>query len=334
MATELTPVQAEKEWKSGKFRPVYLLIGDEASAKATFISKLKAALKPDVFNLNELSADSPAGIQEVVSSALTPPMLSERRLVICKNPKLGIEARKALARYLKEPLRSTVLAVVLEDRKPDYREVLVAAAAALEGVILFKPLREEEAVSRLREAAVRADTTFDEEAARLLVQESGTDWGILQAELEKLVLFSRGCGAIRKEDVLACLGYRRASNPFDFPRVLQGRDRVHALRQLRRLLAEGVEPFRILYQISGAIQKQLKAKRMAAAGRSDADIFRELRLNSYFDRDFLRQLPSVSEARLIAELRACVNAESSLKSKTWLEPGIELERLVAEIGKN
>src|SRR5262249_45031018 len=143
---------------------------------------------------------------------------------------------------------------------------------------------------------------------RLLVQEAGTDWGILQAELEKLMLFSKGKDRINRDDVLACLGYRQASNPFDFPRVLQQRNQIQALRQLRRLLAEGVEPFRILYQISAAIQKQLKAKRMAGAGRSDADIFRDLRLHSYYDRDFLRMLESVSETRLIAELRACVEA--------------------------
>jgi hypothetical protein len=73
---------------------------------------------------------------------------------------------------------------------------------------------------------------------------------------------------------------------------------------------------------------------MIEAGRTDADIFRELRLNSYFDRDFLRQLSSVSESRLVVALRTCVDAESGLKSKAWLEPGIELERLVAEIGQD
>jgi DNA polymerase III delta subunit len=97
-------------------------------------------------------------------------------------------------------------------------------------------------------------------------------------------------------------------------------------------LAEGVEPFRILYQISGTIQKQLKAKRLAAAGRTESQISQELRLN-YYDRDYMRHLALVSESRLVAELRACVDLEARLKSQSWLDAGTELERFVAAMGK-
>lgn len=330
---ELSPTAAEKEWKADKFRPVYLLVGEEASAKAAFLGKLKEAVKPDDFNLNEWSGEAPGGAQEAVSAALTPPMFSPRRLVVLRNAKLGVAERKALAEYLKDPLATTVLAVMSDDRRPDMKDSMTSAAAALGGVVWFKPMKEEDAQERLVEAAAKAKTTLDEDAARLLVQEAGTEWGILQAELEKMILFVKGRERIQKDDVVACLGYRQASNPFDFPRILQARDRVASLRQLRRLLAEGVEPFRILYQISGTIQKQLKAKRLAASGRPEPQIFRELRLNEYYDRDYLRQLAKVSESRLIAELRACVDMEARLKSQSWLDAGIELERFVAAMGK-
>src|SRR5579859_4413227 len=163
---------------------------------------------------------------------------------------------------------------------------MTTAASALGGVVWFKPLKEEEAVERLSDAAGRAKVALEDDAARLLVQEAGTDWGILQAELDKIALFVKGRDRIVKDDVVTCLGYKQSSNPFDLPRILQAHDRVASLRQLRRLLAEGVEPFRILYQISGAIQKQLKAKRLVAGGRDQFQIFRELRLNDYYDRDF------------------------------------------------
>lgn len=330
---DLSPAVAEKEWKSDKFRPVYLLVGEEASAKTAFLAKLRAAVKPDDFNLNEWSGEAPGGVQEAVSAALTPPMFSPRRLVILKNAKLGVEARKAIAEYLKDPLSTTVLAISVEDRKPEAKDPMTSAAAALSGVLWFKPLKEEEACARLSEAAGRTQLSIEDDAVRLLVQEAGTDWGILQAELDKIVLFVKGRDRIVKDDVVACLGYKQSSNPFDLPRILQARDRTASLRQLRRLLAEGVEPFRILYQISGTIQKQLKAKRLVASGKDQFQIFRELRLNDYYDRDFLPQLASVSEGRLVAELRACVDLEAKLKSQAWLEAGIELERFVAAMGK-
>jgi len=329
---ELSAAVAEKEWRSDKFRPVYLLIGDEPSAKSAFLLKLKAAVRPDDFNLNEWSGEAPGGVQEAVSAALTPPMFSPRRLVLLKNAKLGVADRKAIAEYLKDPLPTTVLAISVDDRRPEMKDPMTTAASALGGVLWFKPMKDEEALQRLLDTASRAKVTLEDDAARLLVQEAGTEWGILQAELDKILLFIKGRDRISKDDVVACLGYRQTSNPFDFPRILQGRDRAASLRQLRRLLAEGIEPFRILYQISGTIQKQLKAKRLAAAGRTESQIAQELRLN-YYDRDFMRQLALVSEARLAAELRACVDLEARLKSQSWLDAGTELERFVAVMGK-
>ncbi len=324
---ELTPQQMAQEWKAGKFRPVYYLVGEDGSARKAAAEALKKALKPDPFNVNEFGGEA----EEAVASALMPPVFSDRRLVILKDAALPASARRTLAEYLADPLESTTLVLHAADRKPDIRDALCAAAAALGGVVVFKPLSEEEAARRLEAAAKSASRTLDCEAAGWIVEEAGTSWSVLEAELAKLVHYTRGRERITQEDALACLGYRKNSNPFDFPRLLQSRALKPALELLRRLLAEGTDEFRLLYQVTASLQKQLKAKRMQAAGLSEDKIFRELRLNAYWDRQYLRQASSLSEASLIDGLWACAQAESALKSKAWLEPQIELERLLARI---
>lgn len=326
---ELTPAQAEKEWTSGKFRPSYHLLGEDPAAKSTWIGRLKALLNPNPFNYGEYASD--ADPRDVVSAALTPPMLAARRLLVWKTQKLSMEARKRLAEYLSDPLASTTVVLCTEDRKADPKDLLIGAVAALGGLITFRPLREDEAVAGLRQAASDAGATLPADAAELLVEEAGLQWGVLRAELDKLLLFTKGRTEIGRDDVVSCLGYRQASNPFDFPRLLEKRDEPLCLRQLHRLIEDGVEPLRLLYQTSATLNKLLKAKRMRSCGLPETQIFRELRLNSYYDRDYLRRAAAWNEACLIAGLRACIELEARLKSRAWLEPAIELERLAASL---
>ena len=65
---ELTPQQAAKEWKAGKFRPVYLLTGEDTGAKSQFLTQLRESLAPDPFNVDEFAGDPNAEAQAAVSN--------------------------------------------------------------------------------------------------------------------------------------------------------------------------------------------------------------------------------------------------------------------------
>ena len=327
---ELRPADLLKEWKSGKFRPVYLFAGEEASAKREALEQLKALFKPDDFNFREFSGDVDAEAEAVVSEAMTLPVFADRRLIVVSNPKIPAAARAKFAEYLKDPLASTTLVLLSDDRKLDAKDALAKAAAAAGAACLFAPMREDEAQQRLKAEAQKAGKTLSEEAAALLVAEAGTDWGVLKGELEKALLFSDS-KTISGEEALLCLGYRKASDPFALSRLIQERKLKESLSHLRRFMSEGKpedQAFRALSQISSAVARQLKGKRMAAAGTPTDAIFRALRLHPFWDREFLGKLARLPETRLRGDLKRCVQTETNLKSKTWLDARVELEHLV------
>ena len=331
---ELKAHELLKEWKAGKFRPVYLFVGEDAAGKSEALAQLKTALNADDFNLREFSGDVAAESAAIVSEAATLPVFSERRLVIAANPRIPAEARQALAAYLKEPLASTTLVLMSEERKPDPKDALTRAASSAGAVCVFSPLKEEEAVERLRSKAKAAGRDISEEAASALVAEAGTDWGILSQELEKALLFSKPRNEVASEDVLQCLSYQKAADPFALTRLIQDRRLKESLAHLRRLFKDGKadeQAFRALSQISAAVAKQLRAKRMSAAGASPEEIFRALRLNAYYDRDYLSKLARLPERRLVRDLKSCLRTEAGLKSKSSLDPRIELEHLAVDL---
>ncbi|MBI3565803.1 MAG: DNA polymerase III subunit delta [Elusimicrobia bacterium] len=329
---ELRPGDALREWQAGKFRPVYYLFGEESAAKADAVLKLKELFKADDFNLFEFSGDPASEHAAVVAEAMTLPVFADRRLVIVRSPKIPAEARAAFAEYLKSPSSTTTLVLLSEDRRPDKKDALAAAAAAAGAVCVFSPLTEEEACDRLLAEAKKAGKTLSPEAAEALVGEAGTDWGILSGELEKLVLFVGAEKDIAPAAALACLGYRKTADPWAFERLIQGRDLKACLGQLAELFADSKPEevvFRALAQVRGAYLKQLKAKRMLKAGLAQREI--ETRLRIFYDTSFFARAERVTEARLRRDLRRCLEVETDLKSKAWLDPKLELERLVVEL---
>lgn len=320
------------EWKAGKFRPVYYLFGEESAAKADAVLRLKSLFKADDFNLREFSGEPVSEAASAVTECLTLPVFAERRLVIVRSPKLPAEARAVYADYLKSPSPTTTLVLLSEDRKPDRKDALAAAASTAGAVGIFSPLSHDEAVERLTSEAKKAGKDLAADAAALLAEEAGTDWSILAGELEKLILFVGDKPQIGVEAVVPCLGYRKSADPWALERLVLSRDLKACLAHLGVLFSASKPEdvvFRSLAQIRGGLLKQLKAKRMLKAGLPQRDI--EVRARIFYDRDFFSRLGRVTEERLRRDLRRCLEVESGLKSKSWLDARIEFEHLVIEL---
>lgn len=329
---EITPEGLKSEWQAKKFRPAYLLYGEERFLKEKALRELKDSFEGGAFNLEEVRFDPSDRIAELLSLAQSPPVFSAARLILLREASsLKAAARKALAEYLETPLETTCLVLVWPERKLDLRDPVAAACMAHGAVAGFKPLKEWQASDWVRRRASEAGLKFQPEALDWLLHETGTDLAILDQEVEKLILLARGAREITVEDVRASLGYRREENPFDFPRALQSRDRSKAMGLAEGLMRSGAEPLSLVYQTGLALAKQLRAKRMLKGGASREAVFRELRLQPYYDRDFLNHLEGASEPELRERLLKCLECEVDLKSKAWLSPRAEVRRLVLRI---
>ena len=329
----LKPEDALREWKSGKFRPVYYFFGEQAAAKADALLALKTAFKADDFNFREFTGDFGSEVDEIVSEAMTLPPFGGGRLVIARSPKIPAEAKARLIEYLIDPTAGVTLVLLSDEPRPDRKDALAAAAEKAGAVVSFSPLTEEEAVERLVAQARQAGKTLAPEAAAAIVEEAGTDWGVLSGELEKAVLFAGKSATIGLEAVSACLGAGdERLDPWAFEKLAQGRD----LKACLGYLAEAYDrakpdevTFRSLAQIRGGFLKQLKAKRLLKAGLPQREI--ETRLRIFYDSNFFARAQRVTEARLRRDLRRCLEVETDLKSKTWLDSKLELERFVVEL---
>ncbi len=330
---ELRHADLLKEWKAGNFRPVYYFIGEDGAGQAEAAVQLKAALRCDSFNLAEFSGDIGGQTAAILAECSTLPVFADRRLVLARG-KLTAEARTAFAEYSKHPSPSTTLLLFSEERKPDPTNALVKAASHAGAVCVFPALKEGEALARLQAEAKKAGRRLSPQAAEALVSEAGTDWSILRSELEKVLLFTGPSPEVTLTHVASCLGWSKDADPFALSRLIQARQLKDSLAQLKRLFEQDKpndQAFKALFQIQGAIQKQLRAKRMLRERSSEDAVFSALRLNRWWDKDYLGTLKLIDEKRLCRDLKACLETEISLKSKSWLSASQEIERLVIRL---
>ena len=325
---ELKAALVAKEWAGERLRPVYYLSGEELHGKAAALEVLKKHHDAGPFNYQEFRGES-LDASELVSVCQTPPLFSPSRIVVVKRAeKLHAEARKRLAEYLQDPLPTTCLILLAEERKPERGEVLSTLAAAKGAAAVYWPLREAEALDWARGEARKAGVRLAEDAVQRLIEEIGTDLLLLDQELGKLFLMVKGKkGEVGVEDVLASLGYEQAESVFSLGRLIQLRDGKGAVALARELLDGGEEPLSLLSQVSWTISRQLKARRLAEAGVTGEEAFRALKVSSYYNKDFLALAARRGEAELMDALGACLETEARLKTGA-LSPRLELENLL------
>ena len=329
---EITPSQLSQEWRAGHFRVAYYLCGEEDAARKTALTFLKKTA--DAFNYREFSkTESGAKTAEIISELLSLPVFSERRIIVVELPDAAATLKKGLADYLKNPSSSSVLIVHSEEIKPDYKETLPKLISELGTLCIFSKLKESEAIEKLKSAAQKNGKTLSQEAAEILVREVGTNWGLLAQEMEKLSFFSSN-PKIEADEAAQSLGYRKASDPFALGRLVEKRLKKETLTHLHSFFDDGKpqeQAFGAIAQMSSVILKQLKAKKMIGAGLRSDEIEKRLRLHPYWDKGFLGSLSNLSELRLRAELKRCLETEVRLKSQTWIDPVIEIEELALKI---
>ncbi|MBA3672260.1 MAG: DNA polymerase III subunit delta [Gemmatimonadaceae bacterium] len=221
--------------KKRVFDPVYYLFGDDDFLKDASLRQLIAiAVDPATrdFNLEQRRGAElgPDGIDSLLG---TPPMLSDRRVVVIRDAdKLKKDARVLLDAYLTRPAPDTVLVLVsAAGVKED--KALVARSVAVN----FAPLSGD----RVQNWIVHhVDTilgrTITAGAVSLLIEAVGLELSMIAVELEKLASFKDG--EIDELAVETLVGVRRGESIGDFLDAVAARDAAAALVLIPHVLQQ------------------------------------------------------------------------------------------------
>ena len=270
-----------KQIASGKVAGVYLLVGPDNPGKIALAGEFLELIEPELraFNSDRLYGGETSGA-EVVDAARTLPMMAPRRVVLLVhaerllNPKKDSEATTrdldALEAYVKDPVDTCCLVIVADnvDKRRSLVKQLLAKAIVVECAGPSDPV---EAAKWVRERVGQEGLTIDPRTARLVADRVGPEISRLRSDVERLVLYAAGAGAITEADVREVVAPSTAQDDWAMTRAIERGAAGEALRELGLMMENGAVPYMILGQLAWFVRTKMPSPK--AAGAVDA-VFR------------------------------------------------------------
>ncbi len=324
----------EQDLKTGKFRPVYLLAGEDTLRIEGVVNKIRKDVLGEsgsAFNYHVIQGDQ-TPVEKILQQALSLPMLGNRQVIWVKQADKcpgGNDSMTALEKYLGKPVPETVL--ILTADKVDKRKKWVKVC--LEGNFLFDftPPAGEALVQWVLKAARRENLPLEPDQARVLCELVGNDLLSLKSEIDKLALLAddRG-GGISAEEIGRIIMDQAALEGYEITANLEPGKAREVLRTWYRLSEWG----RSAYEIAPLIISRVRKGSILAAGRSSGMDDREIAAlsgqNPWGFRFLEPMVRGMGKDGLGEALSAALSCDRRLKGSP-LKPNIIIEKLILDL---
>ena len=212
--------------KSRKFSPIYVLMGDE-SYYIDQISDYIAThvLSPEERDFNQtVCFGSDVNAIQVTDMARRYPMMSEYQVIIVKEAQ-NIRSLDALEKYLKNPVKSTILVWCHKNGKIDARKKVVGLAQTVGVVFESQKLRDYQLLEFIQNYLKQKKVSIDPKSCQMIADHIGADLNRLTSELDK-VLISLPSDNLRvtPEIVEEQIGVSKDFNAFELRNAIVQRD--------------------------------------------------------------------------------------------------------------
>ena len=299
--------------KSGKFKNVYLLYGEEAYLKKQYKDRMTKAIIPDGDTMNyayyEGKGINPA---ELVDLAETMPFFAERRLIVAENSGFFKNATPELADYIKSMPDTTCLLFI--ENEVDKRGKMYKAVKDRGRIVEMGRQDEKTLLYWIAGNVKKEGRQIKESTARYLVSKTGTDMENLEKELEKLFSYTLGKDEITAADIDDICTTQITNKIFDMIEAVAAKRQKQGFGYYYDLLALKEPPMRILYLLSRQFKLLLEVKDLMGRGNDKAQIAKTAKLHPFVAGKYMQQCRTFSKAELRDIMEEAASTEEMVKT--------------------
>lgn len=310
-------VQTEKEivadLKAGKFRPVYLLTGEE-NYYIDLVSNFfeKNVIAADFRDFDQTVVYGPeVDMPTVIDLAKRYPMMSPVQLVLVKEAQGIARDWELLAKYLENPQPQTVLVFCYRHKKLNKNSKAYKAINSVGVVFEKNKLRDYEVPGWIANVVQKKGYSITQTGAVLIAESLGNDLGKIANELSKVYISMPEGGTINEDVIETNIGISKEYNAFELQNAIGRRDVVQCNKIVNHFAANPKDnPIQLViaslygYFIKVMLYHQEPDKNKAAS---------VLKVSPYFLKDYEKAAQNYS----LGKLASCIGYlyETDLKSK-------------------
>lgn len=299
--------------KTGQFKKVYLLWGEEAYLKRQYRDRLTKAMLPEGDTVNYARYEG-KGIEpeKLIDLAETMPFFAERRLIVVENSGFFKTSSPKLADYIRT-MPDTACFLFVED-EVDKRGKMYKAVKDT-GCVSEMGRQDEKTLLYWIAGQIRREgKKIRESVARHLLSRVGTDMELLEKELEKLYSYTLGKEEITVEDIDAVCTAQITNKIFDMVEAVAAKRQKEALSYYYDLLALKEPPMRILYLLSRQFRLLLEVKEMMKQGYDKSQIAKTAKLHPFAAGKYMKQCRDFTKSQLKEIMEEAAGYEELVKT--------------------
>lgn len=298
--------------KTGEFKQIYLLYGEEAFLKNSYKNRLKEAIiGDDTMNFARFEGKG-LDVDELIRLADTMPFFAERRLILVEDSGFFKSASDALVQYLPSMPDTTILLFVeteVDKRNRLYKKVKDMGYAA--------ELNRQDSAQLARWAGgilTREQKKITKHTMELFLSMAGDDMENIRMELEKLISYTLGREVITDEDVLAVCAVQVTNRIFEMVSAIVNRQPRKAMDLYEDLLTLKEPPMRILFLIARQFNQLLQVKDLMGKGMDKGTIASKLKMQPFVVGKTMPQARQFGREQILSYVEFCVETEEAVKS--------------------
>lgn len=298
--------------KSGQYKKVYLLYGEESFLKQSYKKKLKEAVAgDDTMNYNYFEGKG-LDVNELISLSDTMPFFSDKRLIIIEDSGFFKTSSEALADYL--PMIPDTTCIVFVEDAVDKRNRLFKKVKELGHAAEMK--RQDSAQLARWAGTILAQNgrKITGSTMNLFLERTGDDMENIRMELEKLISYTMGSDVVTTEDVEAVTTVQVTNKIFDMVNAIVTRKTRLAMDLYEDLLTLKEPPMRILFLIARQFNQLLLVKEMTAKGTDRGTIASKLKIPPFVAGKVSAQAGAFTREQILSYVKGSVEAEEAVKT--------------------
>lgn len=324
-------LEAVKEIKKGKLKPVYYFSGDDFFGIDSSFKILEQKISPLLASDfdREIFYSEGKSIDEVLNSASSFPFGSGRKFVVVKESE-KLKDKKNLLQYISSPPDFTVIVFL------HYGKISNPDSEVYKGLNDFgylfeaKELKGKNLIEWLINYSETKGKILIYENAQLLTDLAGEDRSLLETQLEKILTFMGDKKEIDHNVIKQATSALREYSIFDLQNSISKKDKRNALRIGLKIIESGGEPTYIIAMLTRYFTILSRINELQEMKLPDTAAARIVGAHPYYYKDYLNARSVFSDEKLFKAIKALFAADMSVKTTT-VDPKNVIAVLIAEI---
>ena len=302
-----------EDLKTGNFKQLYLLHGEESYLKRQFKNRFIQALVPEGDTMNYTYFEGKGiDIQGVIESADTMPFFSDCRLILLENSGFFKSGDNPLVDYFKE-IPETTRIIFIEDKIS--KNCKMYNALKKYGSVTELSYQKEDILGRWILGKVKEEgKEMDSSTVHHFLQKVGVQMEQLHNELMKCCAYVGDEAVITKSVIDAVCTTQVEGKVFEMTRAVAEKNGSKALELYYDLLDVKEPPMRILALMAMEFRRIHQVKDLVNRGSPREQIANRTGINPYFVKDYMAREKRFTKEGLRDIIEEIARLDQSVKS--------------------